>query len=267
MSFNPNELILEKVRSVEAYDPTNGELIGRYSQIEEPSLKTSAEGLDVTDALGTPIHTFYHNQQATFDGSNSLFALDLAASQFGTEKKQGSADGQIEMPVSETLEITKGTENSTVLLTHTPANGVSSVTVVNENNTFGKIFKPEGTEGVDANSAFTLDAESKTITLPKNTAGRVFVNYEYKTTDAVLISKDTEKVPPIQKLIIHAIFHDPSNANLVYAGAIVCPRAQLDPTSVELSLKADGKHPFSYKLQKPYAAENGRLFDIIVSEK
>lgn len=262
MSFNPNELILEKVRSVEAYDPTNGELIGRYSQIEEPSLKTSAEGLDVTDALGTPIHTFYHNQQATFDGSNSLFALDLAASQFGTEKKQGSADSQIEMPVSETLTIAT---DSTVTLTHTPANEIKYVTVINENNTFGQTLElAKGEESVSAGK-FKLDG--KVITLSTGTTGKVFVNYEYKTTDAVLISKDTEKVPPIQKLVIHAIFHDPSNANLVYAGAIVCPRAQLDPTSVELSLKADGKHPFSYKLQKPYAAENGRLFDIIVSEK
>ena len=42
---------------------------------------------------------------------------------------------------------------------------------------------------------------------------------------------------------------------------IACPRAQLDPTSVELSLKSDGKHAFSYKLKKPYCDANGRLFD------
>lgn len=261
MSFNPNELILEKVRAVEAYDPTNGELIGRYTQIEEPSLKTSAEGLDVTDAMGTPIHTFYHNQQATFDGSNSLFSLDLAASQFGTRKEKGSADAKIQMPVSETIVIAS---DATVTLKYVPVNGVKYVTVVNDNNTFGETF-----EAADAAGAgkFKLDAASKKITLPEGTTGRVFVNYEYETAEAVKLSKETENVPEVQKLVIHAIFHDPSNANLVYAGAIVCPRAQLDPTSVELSLKADGKHPFSFKLQKPYSDETGRLFDIIVSEE
>ena len=40
--FNPNELVLERIRAVEEYDPATSELIGRYTQIEEPSLKTAA---------------------------------------------------------------------------------------------------------------------------------------------------------------------------------------------------------------------------------
>ena len=35
------------------------ELTGRYTQVEDPSLKTSADGTDVTDAMGTPIQTFF----------------------------------------------------------------------------------------------------------------------------------------------------------------------------------------------------------------
>ena len=58
-NFNPNELILEKIRAVEEYDPATMELTGRYTQVEDPSLKTSADGTDVTDAMGTPIQTFF----------------------------------------------------------------------------------------------------------------------------------------------------------------------------------------------------------------
>lgn len=265
MSFNPNELILEKVRAVEAFDPASGALIGRYTQIEDPSLKTSADGQDVTDAMGTPIHTFYNNQQATFDGTNSLFSLDLAASQFGTKKEAGSASAKVVVPISETLTI--GSDN-TIKLKHEPV-GVTGaeikyVTVINENNTFGQSYEISATAG---EGKFTLDKATNKITLPDGTTGRVFVNYEYEAENAVKISKTTEGVPETQKLLIHAIFHDPCNANLVYAGVIVCPRAQLDPSSVELSLKADGKHGFSYKLQKPYCDDSGKLFDIIVSEE
>lgn len=53
---------------------------------------------------------------------------------------------------------------------------------------------------------------------------------------------------------------------MVYAGIISIPRAQINPESVELSLKPDGKHAAEYKLQKPYCDETARLFDIIVSE-
>lgn len=99
--FNPNELVIEKVRAVEEYDIETNELIGRYTQIEEPSLSLSADGTDVTDAMGAPITTFYNAQSGTFGFSNSLFSLDLAASQFGSKK----ITGEIEVPVSETITI------------------------------------------------------------------------------------------------------------------------------------------------------------------
>ena len=73
--FNPNELIIERVRAVEEYDPETFELTGRYTQIEDPSLKFTADGTDVTDAMGAPITTFYNAQSGTFDFSNSIFFL------------------------------------------------------------------------------------------------------------------------------------------------------------------------------------------------
>ena len=113
MSFNPNELILEKIRSVEEYDPATNELTGRYTQIEDPSLKTSADSTDVTDAMGTPIQTFFTAQKGTFDFTNSLFSLDLAASQYGAEKVVASEEKKITMPVSEVINI--GSDHTVVL--------------------------------------------------------------------------------------------------------------------------------------------------------
>ncbi|WP_343247486.1 hypothetical protein [Diplocloster hominis] len=262
-NFNPNELILERIRAVEAYNPATDELIGRLTQIEEPVLETSATALDVVDAMGTPIHTFYNAQQGKFSGSNSLFSLDLAASQFGAEKVVATADNKITMYASETVTIGS---DATVVLKHVPvgASGaeIKYVKVINDNNTFGETYEVAAAAGA---GKFTLAAATKTITLPEGTTGRVFVNYAYESDNAVSISKSTDKIPEVQKLLIHAIFHDPCDANLVYAGIIVCPRAQLDPTAISLSLKSDGKHPFTYSLKKPYCADSAKLFDILVS--
>lgn len=263
MSFNPNELILEKVRAVEEYDAATNELKGRYTQIEEPSLQTSVEGTDVVDAMGTPIHTFYNNHQGTFSFTNSLFSLDLAASQFGTDKVLASETDKLIVPVSETVELT----DSKAVLQYTPVGTAGAeikyVKVINANNTFGETFLLSATSG---NGKFTLDASAKTITLPEGTTGRIFVNYNRETTSAVQISKTTDKVPVSRKLLIHAIFHDPCDTNIVYSGVIVCHRAHIDPSTVDISLTAAGKHAASYKLKKPYCDEKGRLFDIIVSE-
>ncbi|MCI8327325.1 MAG: hypothetical protein HFI37_06075 [Lachnospiraceae bacterium] len=264
MNFNPNELILEKIRAVEEYDPATNELTGRYTQIEEPSLKTSAEAMDVTDAMGSTIQTFYHAQKGTFDFSNSLFSLDLAASQYGSKKRMATDEDKLVMPVSEVITI--GADH-TAVLKYTPVGAagaeVKYVKVINENNTFGKTYEVSATAGDDK---FTINAATKTITLPDDVTGRVFVNYEKETSSAVQIAKRTDSVPEVKTLLIHAIFHDPCNKNLVYAGVIRCPRAQIDPSSTEISLKADGKHAASYVLNKEYCSEDSKLFDILVSE-
>ncbi len=263
--FNPNELVLEKIRAVEEYDPATSELTGRYTQIEEPSLKTSAEGTSVTDAMGSEIATFYKAQTGTFSFSNSLFSLDLAASQFGTEKEIADADNPVIVPVSEIITIAA---DSTATLKYTPVGSagteVAYVKVINENNTFGKTYEVSAAPG---EGKFTLDAENKKITLPEGVTGRAFVQYKRKSDSAVKVTKKTSSVPEVKSLLIHALFHDPCNTNSVYAGVINVPRAQINPEAVEISLTPDGKHSAEYKLQKPYCDEDARLFDIIIASE
>ena len=280
MKFNPNELILEKIRAVEEYDPSTNELTGRYTQIEEPSLKTSAEATEVTDAMGASIYTIYKAQKGTFDFTNSLFSLDLAASQYGSEKKTAAGDEPLTVPVSEILTINS---DNTVELSYVPVGlkgaEVEYVNVINSDNTFGEKYEvgAEVTEASETSEAgeegatkktptFTIDAENRKITLPKSATGRVFVSYEKESTNAVQVTKTTEGVPKVKTLLIHAIFHNVCDTNEVYAGVIRCPRAQIDPSSTELSLKSDGKHAASYILQKDYCSGDDKLFDIIVSK-
>lgn len=264
MAFNPNELVLEKIRAVEEYDIATNELVGRYTQIEDPSLKTSADAQEVTDAMGATIQTFYNAQKGTFDFTNSVFSLDLAASQFGSKKVVADTDNKLRMPVSEVLNI--GSDH-TVTLKYVPVGATGAeikyVKVINGDNTYGKTYEVNATP---ADGKFTLDASAKKITLPEDVTGRVFVNYERETENAVQVVKKTDGVPEVKTLLIHAIFHSICNQNIVYAGVIRCPRAQIDPSSVELSLKMDGKHSASYILQKEYCNEDGELFQILVSE-
>lgn len=264
MVFNPNELILEKIRAVEEYDPATNELIGRYTQIEDPSLKTSADAQEVTDAMGSTVATFYKAQKGTFDFSNSHFSLDLAASQYGTEKVLASDDNKIIMPVSEVISVgSDGTVKLKYVPVGTTGAEIKYVKVINENNTFGDTYEVSATAG---DGKFTIDAATQTITLPTDVTGKVFVNYERETTKAAQVTKTSDNTPKVKTLLIHAIFHELCNTNIVYAGVIRCPRAQIDPSSTEINLTPDGKHSASYILQKNYCDENGELFNIIVSE-
>lgn len=266
MAFNPNELIIERVRSVEEYNITTGELEGRYTQIEDPSLQTTSESSEAVDAMGTPIATFYRNVQGTFSFSNSLFSLDLAASQFGTKKNIADADNKVQIPVSETITIG---EDHIAVLKYVPVGPegkeIQFVKIINENNTFGDTY----TVDVDINAekkTFTIDANTKKIVLPDTVTGKVFVNYVRESERAVVVERKTDSMPEVKKLIIHAIFCDPCNPTKKFAGQIIANRAQIDPSSVDLTLTMEGKHAASYLLKKEYCAEDSALFTILVSE-
>ena len=264
MAFNPNELVIERVRSVEEYNPETNEFLRRYTQIEDPSLKFTADGTDVTDAMGAPITTFYNAQAGTFDFSNSLFTLDGASSQFGAKKVVATTDNKIKVPVSETITI--GSDHTAVLKyvpVGTQKAEIKYVQVINPDNTYGKTYEVSPTPGEDK---FTLDAAAKKITLPEDVTGRVFVNYVRESEEAAMITKSADSIPEVVTLLIHVIFHDPCNVNNVIAGVVRAERAQIDPSSIEISLKSDGKHAMSYKLQKPYCSEDAKLVDIIVSK-
>lgn len=263
--FNPNELVLERIRAVEEYDPETMELMGRYTQIKDPSLSTKADELTVTDAMGARIATFYNAQEGTFSFTNALFSLDLAASQFGSLKEVGSNQNKILDPVTETVTIG---EDHTATLKYVPAGTkgaeIKTVKIINANNTFGKTYTITSSSPTD--DKFTLSASEKKLTFPEGTTGRVFVSYVTEKENIVKVSKRTDGVPAVRTLWIHAIFHEPCDTNVVYSGTIVCHRAQIDPTSVELGLTPDGGHAASYILQKPYCDEDAKLFDIIVSK-
>lgn len=262
--FNPNELVLEKVRSVEEYDPSTLELAGRYTSIEDPILNFSNSEREVTDAFGASIMTFYDADKGSFSFSNSLHSLDLLASQFGTEKEVATSENKINVPVSEIVAINS---EGKAVLKYTPVGTegaeIPYVKVINNNNTFGETYEISSTAG---DGKFTLDVGTKTITLPSGTTGKIFVNYEKASDSAVRVAKETDKDPLVRTLLIHAIFHDPCNKNIVYSGVIRAPRAQIDSTSVDVNLKSDGKHAAKYKLEKPYCDDSARLVEIFVSK-
>ena len=276
-NFDPNELIIEKVRSVEEFDPSTRLLKGRYTQIEDPAFKFTSETQAVNDAEGVEITKFYKSQKAQFSFSNSLFSLDLLTSQFGT--KDGS-DGRviatdakpIEVPYSETIKVT-GVDS--VPLTYKPVGTTGAevgwVYILDEEGSRTTIYKQGTTVSMSATSdgadgVFTLDVTNKKITLPAKVNGSVtvYVEYAFSSADAVFVAKTTGQTPAVRELHIPIRFHKICDPNVVYYGVLVAPRAQIDSSSIDISLKPDGKHAVTYDLQKEYCSDEGLLVKLFV---
>lgn len=255
MAFNPNELILDKVRQLTAHDLETGEILFRLTQLEDPTLSTSAEGEDVTDAVGALITTMYRAKQAEFSASNSLLSLDLAAAQYGTKKEalsEKDADYAYEiLPV----------DGETVTLAHAPIEGSVGYVYVIENNEIKQSY-PVKTVASEKEASVA----GNVVTLPTEvTKGKVYIEYSFVNTEAVKIVNSAENFPAAVSVVMNVLFRDVCNENKVYAGKIICHKAKLDPSSLELTLTSTGKHPFTFKMLKDYCSEDAELFTIIVS--
>lgn len=242
-------------------DLSTGETLFRLTQLEDPTLTCTSEGEEVTDALGSVITTLYRSKKATFSATNSLVSLDLAAAQYGTKKEVAENGKEIVTRTFETITIPDSA--TTVKLAHKPANKDDVKFIYSiSNGELGKSY----TAGADASDTDFVVAEDGTITLPTGLTGKIYVEYEFKTENAVRIVNKASKFPEAAKVVIYAIFRDACNENVVYSGVIVCPKAKFNPESVELALTSTGKHAFELNMMKDYCEDDGDLFTIIVNE-
>jgi len=252
-------VILDRVRSLTGHDLSTDELLLRLTSLEEPSLQCTAEGEEVVDAIGALITTLYRAKRATFSATNSLISLELAAAQYGTKKEVASAESKI---VTSTYEILPIGEDGTVTLKHTPAKDVMYIYSIANGET-GTGYKVGS-----AVSATEFVIEDKVITVPTGLTGKVYVEYDFETENAVRVRNMASNFPSAMKLRIYAYFKDKCNENLVYSGVILCPKAKINPEQIELALTSTGKHPVDFQMMKDYCAEEGEdeLFAIIVNE-
>lgn len=256
-TFNKNEVVLEKVKQASLYDLETGILLNRLTSIEDPSLNTTAEKEEVVDAQGDTITDIYRAKKATFGGSNSLFSLDLAASQFGATKEVASAENKIVNYMAETLTISDGK----VKLSRVPVEKSIKYIYIIEGGEIGKSYAV----GAAATETEAVVATDGTITVPTAvTEGKVYVEYPYESEEAVRIVNKTNEYPTAGKLVILALFRDKCTDKTIL-GSIICPKAKLNPESVDLSLTPTGKHPFEYTMMKDYCSDEEELFSIVLS--
>ena len=259
--FNPNEVVFEKIRYIEEFDPSTMQLLSRVTNAKEPALNFSSEGTTVTDAQGAEIVTFYNAATGTLSYTNAITSFDLMAEQFSSEKNVATESNKIIVPVSEVLEIT----GNKVVLKHIPVGTAGAeikyVQLINDENEFGETLEVSASV---AAGKFTVDAANKTLTFNAGLSGRVIVDYQAEMAEAISLAKTTDSMPPVRTLHVHCYFRNKCNSNVKYIGVLRFERAQIDISSVDINLTPDGGHGVTYKLQKPYCNETGKLCEVFV---
>lgn len=272
MAFNKNEVVLEKIKQASFYDLEDGKLLNRLTSIEDPSLNTSAEKEEVLNAEGNTITEIYRAKKATFSGSNSLFSFDLAASQFGAKKEVAGTEGvdpetvsytPVDKIINYTAETMTIDKDGHVKLSRAPvAKSIKYIYII-EGGEIGESY-PVNDAAASDTEAFV--AEDGTITVPTGvTEGKVYVEYPYESTEAIRVVNKANEYPTAGKLVILALFRDKCTDKTIL-GSIICPKAKLNPESIDLALTPTGKHPFEYTMMMDTCSDENELFEIVLSK-
>ncbi len=262
MAINLNNFIIDRVRRGTMFSPATGEVLWSITQIKDASLSMTSESADVTDAIGSVIMKFDRSKNAEFSASNALFDTNLAAAQFGSAKQVADTDATICVPAYEYQAVNAGK----IILSHVPAGPegaeIKYIYALNNDSSLGTRY--ELGEAVSA-TAFTVDAASRTITVPTGVTGNVAVFYEYEAENAVMLENNATDFPTAGKFVLEVIGKDTCDAEKTYYAYVVFPNAKLKP-DMDLSFTTDGGHPFSMTMMQDYCDLEKRLFNIYIAE-
>ena len=255
--FNKNELILDRVRSLSYNDLETRQMLFRLTSLEDSSLSCTAEGEEITDAIGSLITTLYRAKKASFSATNSLFSFTLLAEQYGATKEVATEDKAILDRTYDILNVAEGK----ITLSQTPKGDIKYIYGMAEGEV-ATVYEV----GVTATTNFSI--VGKEITVPTEAKEtKFYVEYDFENNNAMKITNRASEFPRAGYVVIYAYFKDKCNENKRYSGKIICPKAKLNPSQIETALTSTGKHPFELTMMKDYCDENDELFTVIISQE
>ena len=255
--FNKNELILDRVRSLSYNDLETRQMLFRLTSLEDSSLSCTAEGEEITDAIGSLITTLYRAKKSSFSATNSLFSFTLLGEQYGATKEVATEDKAILDRTYDILNVAEGK----ITLSQTPKGDIKYIYGMAEGEV-ATVYEV----GVEATTNFSI--AGKEITVPTDAKEtKFYVEYDFENNNAMKITNRASEFPRAGYVVIYAYFKDKCNENKRYSGKIICPKAKLNPSQIETALTSTGKHPFELTMMKDYCDENDELFTVIISQE
>lgn len=258
---NLNDLVFEKIFGLRYYNSSDYSLMWMANQLEDATLDVTSEEQVVNDALGSPIAKFFRGRSATLSATNALFNLSVAAAQSGNSAGlvRGTAEAKIKVPMSETI-ITSGT---TITLAEKPVGTPGAeIPFIYAMDGTGYWTRKYTLGSMASENEFTLDAASKTITLPTGTPNgtRIMVDYTGEKQDALQFSATGNDSPRAGIAHLWVKCHNVCDVSSIVYGVLVCQNAQLSG-NYQLNFTPEGKHAIELQLMQNYCDPDKHLYD------
>lgn len=263
--MNIKNFVVDKVRHAAAFNRLTSEMMYHLTEVQNPSLGSTADSKQCIGADGAPIMTLYTAKSATFSAESALLDFGLMAAQYGTEMQEAAEGSTIVFPGIEEFVLTD--QQTEITLEHVPVGETGAeikyIYVTNP----GAVATRYDLGTAAAAATFVLDAANKKITLPTGlkAGDNVFVYYEYNATSGARILNSANNFPKACKFVLDVLGHDVCNKDVVYAAKILFRNAELSP-NVDITLATDGNHPFEIQANQEYCSADKGLFEIFIPD-
>lgn len=266
--LNLNDIVIESIIGLDYFNSSTGELMWQANQLSDATLDITADEQEVTDALGVPIATFFRGRTGTLSATNALLSLPVAAAQSGNADGlvRASSANKISVPLTQSFVL--GASQSTIELSDVPV-GTTGAEIPYIYAMDGTGYKTRSYAINSTNDAdhFSLDAVSKTITLPTGLAAgaRITVKYTAERADALRFSATGNDTPRagIAHLIVKC--HNLCDVSSIVYGVLVAPNAQLSG-NYQLNFTSDGQHALELRLMQDYCDPDKLLYHFYAFE-
>lgn len=259
-----NGLVIDRVLQATGFSKSTNEPLYRLTQVQNPSLTSSADQVDALDNTGVKIMSFDRNAAATFSAENAVKDMALLAQQLGSSQVESTDAKKITVPAFDVIDVVK--DKTAYDLANTPK-AEPSVYVLNGDGSLGvKIEAAEGAEAskgkfVYANGKITIviDADDDETAVIK--AGyQIVVMYDYEAAagKAVSIENKSNVFAKAHRLVVEVLAYDPCDTDTMIYMYLIFPNCKMS-RNFDLTLDTESAHSFEVECMVDYCSKDKKF--------
>lgn len=260
-----NGLVIDRVLQATGFSKSTGEPIYRLTQVQNPSLTSSADEVNALDNTGVKIMSFDRNAAATFSAENAIKDLGLLASQLGSAVTEASATNKVVVPAFDMIDVVEGTTEYT--LANTPV-ATPVVYVLNGDGSLG-VKIANDTAAAEGKFAYADGKITIVIGEAIKAGDQIVVMYDYEADGAAAKAISVEARSNVfakpHRLVVEVLAYDPCEPDVMIYMYLVFPNAKMS-RNFDLTLDTESSHSFEIECMVDYCQKDKKLFEVIIPE-
>lgn len=266
-----NGLVIDRVLQATGFSKSTNEPLYRLTQVQNPSLTSSADQVDALDNTGVKIMSFDRNAAATFSAENAVKDMALLAQQLGSEQVKASDAKKVIVPAFDAIDVVAG--QTSYKLANTPV-AEPAVYVLNGDGSLGvKINAAEGAtadkgEFVYADGTITIVVdENDDATAIIKAGAQLVVMYDYEAAagKATSIVNNANVFAKAHRLVVEVLAYDPCDTDTMIYMYLIFPNCKMS-RNFDLTLDTESAHSFEVECMVDYCSKDKKLFEIVIPE-